>query len=203
MKRTAALIAIAFLVAGPAAAPATAETTSASAVTTWGSLTFDKNPADPSNSRLNFAIRRDDGGNVRTIYSASYRAGSGLGSLDTCASSRGWLPNGTYDMKMHTDYRGSVIKGYAFQLNDKVCNGGTTPRTELFIHTEAGAGNVQCADGAGDEPCRWEPARNEYQSFGCIKLAPGDIKALHDKIRSYFGTSGSGGPVPFKLSVVS
>ena len=54
-----------------------------------------------------------------------------------------------------------------------------TLREQLFIHTEAGAGNTQCADGPGDQICRWEfPKVNDYTSHGCIKMSPKDIQRM-------------------------
>lgn len=171
---------------------------------TYGTLEFNKNPSDPSNSRLYLKIFRDDGYDVTTVVNKSYRSGSGTGSTDDCYSNNGWLPNGTYSMKMYANYPGSVIKGYAFYLPNKTCSGGTTTRTDLFIHTETGNNNVQCADAAGDQACRWEfPTYNDYRSNACIKLSPTDIKNLYDTISRFFGTSGSGGAVPFNLTVVS
>ena len=40
----------------------------------------------------------------------------------------------------HDDYAGNLIKGRAFYLGNKRCHDGTL-RTDLFIHTETGAGN--------------------------------------------------------------
>ena len=35
--------------------------------------------------------------------------------------------------------------------------------------------------------CRWEyPAINDYRSYGCVKLAPGDLHELYDAWRRYF-----------------
>jgi hypothetical protein len=180
---------------------------SASAAETWGTLTFNKNPADSSNSSLRLEIWKNRYPGIDSamlVASRTMRAGSGNGSTNDCASNAGWLPNGTYSMKMYSNYPGTVIKGYAFYLPNKVCSAGTVTRTELFIHTETGANNVQCADAAGDQACRWEyPAYNDYRSAACIKLAPGDVKYLHDTIKTYFGTSSAGGAVPFSLKVVS
>ena len=59
-------------------------------------------------------------------------------------------------------------------------------RTDLFIHTEQGAGSHQCRNRKGDQLCRWEyPAINDYRSYGCIKLSPGDLKQLYDAWRSF------------------
>ena len=57
----------------------------------------------------------------------------------------------------------------------------------LFIHTEQGAGSRQCPDRPGDQLCRWEyPAINDYRSYGCVKLSPGDLHELYDAWRRYF-----------------
>jgi hypothetical protein len=186
---------------GPATSPAHAVTA------TRATLTFDKNATDPTDSRLKLRVYgRVDSGTESLIASRDFRAGAGLGAgyTDDCVTNKGWLPNGTYSMKMYNDYPGTTIKGRAFYLGDKWCSNGSVKRTELFIHTESGAGNVQCADVSGDQACRWEyPTWNDYKSNGCIKLSPTDIKILYDLTRQYFGTSGSGGAVPFSLSVVS
>jgi hypothetical protein len=179
---------------------------SASATQRWGTLVFDKNPKDPTNSQLRLEVweSNNDGSGAKIVASRTMRAGSGYGSTDDCAKGKGWLPNGAYPMRMYWNYAGSVIKGYAFRLPDKVCSKGTATRVDLFIHTESGARNVQCGDGAGDQACRWEyPTVNDYLSYGCIKLAPADIRALYKTVQAYFGTSGSGGSMPFKLKVIS
>ncbi|GCD89803.1 hypothetical protein NLS1_18090 [Nocardioides sp. LS1] len=62
-----------------------------------------------------------------------------------------------------------------------------TVRHDLFIHTETGAGNQQCADTKGDQICRWEwPKINDYRSAGCIKMAPRDLLALTRHFHRYF-----------------
>ena len=62
-----------------------------------------------------------------------------------------------------------------------------TLREQLFIHTEAGAGNTQCADRAGDQVCRWEyPRINDYTSHGCIKMSPSAILALTRDYHRFF-----------------
>ena len=99
---------------------------------------------------------------------------------------KGWLPNGDYRVKQWNDYPGNVIKGRAFQLDNKRCGNGTL-RQDLFLHTEQGPGSRQCADRRGDQPCRWEfPRINDYKSFGCIKLAPGDLAALVAAYQRHF-----------------
>lgn len=121
----------------------------------------------------------------RLVVRKSWRAGSGLGGREGtngCIRNVGWLPNGTYAPIEHDDYWGSVVKGRAFYLGNHVCRNGTL-REQLLIHTETGAGNVQCRDLPGDQHCRWETGKiNDYRSNGCIKMAPGD---LHQLVRAY------------------
>ncbi len=79
-----------------------------------------------------------------------------------------------------------MIKGRAIYLGQKACPNGTM-RTDLFIHTEQGAGSRQCPNRPGDQVCRWEyPRIEDYRSFGCIKLSPGDLHELYDAWRRYF-----------------
>ena len=115
------------------------------------------------------------------MLSKGWRAGSGLPGRvgrNSCATSRGWLPNGSYQMRQYDDYHGNVIKGRAFRLDDKACPNGTV-RHQLFVHSEQAAGNRQCRDRPGDQPCRWEwPRVNDYKSFGCIKMSPKDVAEL-------------------------
>ena len=67
-----------------------------------------------------------------------------------------------------------------------VCANGTL-REQLFIHTEAGAGNTQCANVPGDQLCRWEfPKINDYTSHGCIKMSPSAILALTRDYHRFF-----------------
>jgi len=145
-------------------------------------ITFDKNDDDPSSSTLTWKVVRRDGDGVwHLVEELSWRAGSGmLGNAghNECAKGRGWLPNGTYRLRFHRDYRGNLIKGRAFRLDDHRCRNGRW-RVQLFIHTEQGAHNAQCPDGPGDQVCRWEfPEVNDYKSAGCIKLAPADLAQL-------------------------
>jgi hypothetical protein len=148
-------------------------------------IVFDKDARHPWRSTVRWrAERRTDGG-WRVVDAASWRAGSGFGGPDTtdaCHRDVGWLPNGTYSFVQHDDYHGSLIRGRAFYLGAKRCANGTW-RTDLFIHTESGAGNRQCADAPGDQVCRWEwPRINDYRSHGCIKMSPAD---LADLVRHY------------------
>jgi hypothetical protein len=154
-----------------------------SATSPWrGVITFDKNWKSPSNSRLVWQLsQRQDDGRWKVVETRSWRSGSGaLGrrGRNSCVNNKGWLPNGTYSLKQYNNYPGNKIKGRAFRLDDKLCPTGNR-RFDLFIHTEQGPGNRQCADRRGDQLCRWEfPRFNDYKSAGCIKLAPGDLAQL-------------------------
>ncbi|MFK0258516.1 L,D-transpeptidase family protein [Streptomyces sp. NPDC090445] len=138
------------------------------------SLKFTKNWDDPDRSTLSL-VR--DGAVVRT-----YRAGSGLGSTDECASNRGWLPNGTYQVRGHQTNRGGDIKGYAIQLSDKVCHPkhgrrAAVKRDSLFIHSEMTRNGSQ----GSTEPTRWN-GDADYTSPGSIKLRPEHIKDLFSRL---------------------
>ncbi|MGZ4449111.1 MAG: hypothetical protein ACXVXT_19910 [Blastococcus sp.] len=153
-------------------------------------ITFVKAPAHPFDSRLLWRVwRRDPDGSWELTEHRSWRAGSGWGgphTTDECVHDRGWLPDGRYSFVQHDDYAGSLIKGRAFYLGNKRCHDGTL-RTDLFIHTETGAGNRQCPDTRGDQLCRWEwPRINDYRSAGCIKMSPGDLLALTRHFHRYF-----------------
>jgi lipoprotein-anchoring transpeptidase ErfK/SrfK len=114
---------------------------------------------------------------------ASFRAGSGV-STNECTRMKGWLPTKSYTIKnWFTRYNGSVIKGYAFQLNDTKCKNNSTWRTELFIHSEMTRTGGQGANTPGkDDADRWE-GNNDYKSAGCIKMSPTDIKKLYEQAR--------------------
>lgn len=117
-------------------------------------VVFEKNPADHDNSVLTiFKDGKPQG---------TWRAGSGRVTND-CATGRGWLPNGTYPMTWHKNYQGNVVRGYAMYLGDKRCANGSVTRTQLFIHS-------------------WNPwTDSSYQSMGCIKLNPKDVRELYEK----------------------
>ncbi len=151
-------------------------------------ITFHKNYADTFRSTLTWQVFRVSDGHRTTVEHRQWRAGSGFSrrSTDSCRRNDGWLPDGRYRPRLVTDYGGSLIKGRAIYLGDKRCRNGTL-RTALFIHTEQGAGSRQCPDRPGDQVCRWEyPAINDYRSYGCVKLAPGDLHQLYDAWRRYF-----------------
>lgn len=153
-------------------------------------ITFTKSSAHPWNSAIAWDARRQRAdGSWRLVAHASWRAGSGLPGASTenaCVKGHGWLPNGTYSLRQYEDYHGSLIHGRAFRLSDRRCSNGTL-REQLFIHTEAGVGNSQCADAPGDQLCRWEyPKINDYTSHGCIKMSPAAILALTRDYHRYF-----------------
>lgn len=146
------------------------------------SITFAKNRAAQFRSAMVWRVqRRVAGGGWQLVDQKSWRAGSGLpgrGGRDACVRNRGWLPDGTYAFRQYDDYPGSIIHGRAFRLSDKACGNGTVRRS-LLIHSEQAPGNRECPDGPGDQACRWEvPKVNDYKSYGCIKLSPGDIADL-------------------------
>lgn len=153
-------------------------------------ITFTKRPAHPWNSRITWrATRQEADGSWTVVFADSWRAGSGLpggSATNSCVKNHGWLPSGRYTLRQYDDYAGNLIHGRAFRLSDKRCADGTL-REQLFIHTEASAGNGQCADGPGDQICRWEyPRINDYTSHGCIKMAPADIRALTRDYHHFF-----------------
>jgi hypothetical protein len=153
-------------------------------------ITFDKRPAHPWDSRITWqASQQLADGSWKVVSHDSWRAGSGLpggSATNSCVKNHGWLPNGRYSLRQYDDYAGNLIHGRAFRLSDKRCVNGTL-REQLFIHTESGAGNRQCANGPGDQICRWEfPKINDYTSHGCIKMAPADILALTQDYHRFF-----------------
>lgn len=187
MKRVAAVVmALAVVVASLLlASPA------GSATPPWrGVVTFDKNWKSPSASRLTWQLyQRQGNGTWKVVETRSWRSGSGMlgkRGRNACVNNKGWLPNGTYAMRQYNDYPGNKIKGRAFRLDDKACATGNR-RFDLFIHTEQGPRNKQCADRRGDQLCRWEfPRFNDYKSAGCIKLAPGDLAQLVAAYQKHF-----------------
>ena len=139
--------------------------------------------ATSSNSRLIWRLyQRQTGGTWKLVETKSWRAGSGLpgkAGRNSCATTKGWLPNGTYRVRQYNNYRGNVIKGRAFRLDDKACANGNGAAPTCSSTPSRAPGNRQCADRRGDQVCRWEwPRFNDYKSFGCIKMAPGDLAQL-------------------------
>jgi len=191
------LIAVAVLVGSTALlAQPPAEAHRVAAHTAYrGVITFVKNYDRPDHSRLTWSLRkRVSNGRTLTwveVDSASWRAGSGKGGrrgTNSCIHNVGWLPDGTYRVRQYANYPGQLIRGRAFRLDDKRCGHGVT-RHNLFIHTEQDSGNRQCRNRPGDQPCRWElPRIDDYRSAGCIKMSPGDLRALVAHYRRHFRT---------------
>lgn len=154
-----------------------------------GVITFDKNWDHPQRSRLTWRVfRHHDGGRRTLVEKKSWRAGSGFTrrSTNACRKTDGWLPDGHYRPRLYANYWGSLIKGRAIGLGAKQCADGTW-RTDLFIHTEQGDRNRQCPDRKGDQVCRWEyPRFDDYRSWGCVKLSPGDLRELVTAWRTHF-----------------
>ncbi|MBT2439594.1 L,D-transpeptidase [Streptomyces sp. ISL-36] len=135
------------------------------------SLVFDKNPSDPSDSRL-YLHRKGK----PTI---SYRAGSGTGVKDDCVRNKGWMPNGNWRIRLKsTNYNGDLVKGYAVYLEDMRCSKGTVKRTEMFIHSEMNRDGTQ----GRTERRRWD-GPGDYRSNGCVKLHPKHIKELFKHLK--------------------
>ena len=170
------------------------------------SITFDKNSASPSNSRLIGRLSQRQAGKWKVVQTRSWRSGSGmLGTTgrNSCAKNKGWLPNGPYAVRQHNDYGGNLIKGRAFQIDNKRCPNGTN-RVDLFIHTEQGARNRQCPNRRGDQVCRWEaPAYNDYKSAGCIKLSPSHLAELVRLYQRHFSAGVRYSTASVVLRVVS
>ncbi|GHG62230.1 L,D-transpeptidase family protein [Streptomyces griseocarneus] len=178
-----------------AATNASSDDASSSAARSYTYLSFKKNPRDPSNSRLSLVfVQRIDADRQRTYTVDSWRAGSGNGSKDTCATNKGWLPDGTYDIKtFYNNHNGGSrgVNGISWLLSDHKCHTGKK-RTELFIHSEMRPNGTQGPANGGDSPYRWDGDR-DYKSNGCIKLKPSDIREL----RGYRDTY----PKPAKLYI--
>ncbi|WP_028964841.1 L,D-transpeptidase family protein [Streptomyces thermolilacinus] len=133
-------------------------------------LVFDKNPSDPSNSRL----RLYKGG----VLQAGYRAGSGMGVTNDCVRDKGWIPNGNWRVRLKSrTYNGQFVKGYAVYLQDMRCSTGKVTRTEMFIHSEMNRDGTQ---GRAEER-RWN-GPGDYRSNGCVKLKPADIRDLFSRL---------------------
>ncbi len=186
MRRLLAVLAVLTVLVGPLLMATPAD----SATSPWrGVATFDKNWDNQFDSRLTWRLYHRESGSWKVVESHSWRAGSGLpggGGKDSCATSRGWLPNGTYGMRQYAEYPGNLIKGRVFRIDDKACPSGQL-RRDLFVHTEQGPGSHQCPDRRGDQACRWEwPRINDYKSLGCIKMSPGDLAQLTAMFHRHF-----------------
>ncbi|MEU9095393.1 L,D-transpeptidase [Streptomyces sp. NPDC048428] len=159
------VLAAAALTTAVVALPPTGATAEAVAPVT--TLVFDKNPADPTRSTL--TVYKDG-----VARSAPFRAGSGLGVTDECVRNKGWIPNGNWKIKLKDKrYNGQLIKGYAILLANMKCARNSTPRTEMFIHSEMNRDGSQ----GRTEARRWDGA-GDYKSNGCVKLSPSDITEL-------------------------
>lgn len=133
----------------------------------------------PGSTNLNGTLRRYD----NFSFLGSTTAGSGMGNqYSTCQTNLGRLPSGWYDSAnghMVDNKNGTAIDGRAWGLEDKVCNGGSTLRTELFIHTEETVSNGQNCTSAPDDPHCWE-GTFDYASQGCVKVShPTSVSTLH------------------------
>ncbi|MET4659649.1 MULTISPECIES: L,D-transpeptidase family protein [Streptomyces] len=174
-------LALATALVGGLAVTTTATAPAAHAAGSSYYLYFKKNTSNPINSKL---YLMKSVANAKDKVVAKYRAGSGNGSRDECAVSRGWLPgtttkNGRYDIEFHrTDFDG-IINGYVIKLSDKKCSKGTK-RTELFVHSEMKPNGKQ----GTIESERWD-GTGDYYSNGCVKLKPADIKDLFAKAKRY------------------
>ncbi|MBV9830616.1 MAG: hypothetical protein JOZ82_03410, partial [Marmoricola sp.] len=152
-------------------------------------ITFAKNWTNQFDSRVVWRLYQRQGAGWKLVETKSWRAGSGLpgrNGKNSCAFSRGWLPDGTYHLRQYDHYRGSVIRGRVFRLDNKNCGNGNV-RHDLFLHSEQTAANTQCRNRRGDQACRWEwPRINDYKSLGCIKMAPGDLAQLTALFHRHF-----------------
>ena len=157
-------------------------------------IVFDKNWKNPYNSRMYFRVWAKTGPKQGPrkwvpIEQESWRAGSGVGGpagKDECHRGAGWSPNGTYSFVQQNRRKARLINGRVFELESKVCRNGTL-RQLMFIHSEQNWNNTQCRNAKGDDGCRWEvPRVNDYRSYGCIKMAPDDLKMLTRRFHRYF-----------------
>lgn len=172
-------------VTSAAVAETTGRTTAQGTSGDYSYLEFKKR-SSPQNSRLDFVYVH--GSRSHTV--ANWRAGSGNGSKDTCASNAGWLPNGSYTIKdfyRHHDGGPHGVNGIAWYIGDHKCHSGHK-RTDLFIHSEM----LPNGKAGRSEPYRWD-GDSDYKSNGCIKLKPADIRQLRNIQASY--------PKPNKLYV--
>lgn len=164
--------------------PATAGTPRAAAEPAV-KLVFDRNPADPTDSRLLLYRKESTKGTAKYRLEARYRAGSGTGVKDDCVTGKGWMPTGNWRIKLKSrTYDGQLVKGYAVYLEDMKCTTGKgKKRTEMFIHSEMNRDGTQ----GGTERRRWDGA-SDYKSNGCVKLRPEHIKDLFDRLKSGWPT---------------
>jgi hypothetical protein len=176
-----AAVASGLLAAAPAAYAHTTVSTprpqaAAASATRSTYLQFVKNAKNPSNSRLRLiSLTTSNPDHPISRVVASWRAGSGSGSTDSCKRNTGWLPNGTYKIRVfYSHHNGGAhgVNGISWLLSDHRCHNGTW-RTDLFVHSEMLPSGKQ----GGSEPYRWD-GNSDYKSNGCIKLEPSDIRQL-------------------------
>jgi hypothetical protein len=158
------------------------------------SIVLDKNWRNPYDSRIIFRAWAKTGPRKGPkkwvlVEQGSWRAGSGLSGAagrDECHRGKGWAPNGTYSFVQHNRRKAPLINGRVFELQPMRCRNGTE-RQLMFIHSEQNWDNTQCRNTKGDDGCRWEvPRVNDYRSWGCIKMAPDDLKELTRRFHHYF-----------------
>jgi hypothetical protein len=156
-------------------------------------IVFDKFQKNPYNSRIIFRSWAKAGPKRHKkwipVEHVSWRAGSGLSGAagrDACHRGMGWSPNGVYSFVQHNRRKAPLINGRVFELQSHTCHNGTL-RQLMFIHSEQNSNNTQCKNRKGDDGCRWEvPKVNDYRSWGCIKMAPGDLAQLTRRFHRYF-----------------
>ncbi|MFC8368200.1 L,D-transpeptidase family protein [Streptomyces sp. NPDC057238] len=177
-------LAVATALVGGLVATTTAVAPDARAASGSYYLYFKKNTSNPINSKL---YLMKSVANAKDKVVARYRAGSGNGSQNECATNKGWLPgtntkNGKYKIEFHRTNFDGIINGYVIKLSDKKCTQGDkrTKRTALFVHSEMKPNGKQ----GTIESERWDGTR-DYYSNGCIKLKPADIKDLFAKAKRY------------------
>jgi hypothetical protein len=158
------------------------------------SIVFDKNWKNPYDSRIVWHVwvkphPQKHPKRWVEVEKASWRAGSGLSGVagrDECHRGQGWSPNGLYSFVQHGRRKAPLINGRVFELQPMACRNGTL-RQMMFIHSEQTWDNQQCKNIKGDDGCRWEvPRVNDYKSWGCIKMAPRNLKALTRHFHRYF-----------------
>ncbi|MER5888995.1 hypothetical protein ABT160_34660 [Streptomyces sp. NPDC001941] len=192
-----AAVALGVMPASAGAAPQAADagTAQAAAAKSYTYLSYKKNVKDPTNSRLSLVyVQVVNPDKVRTYTVDSWRAGSGLGGKkgsvgqNECASSRGWLPNGSYNVEFFRSNYSGRINGIVWKLSNHKCKTGKVTRTELFIHSEMKSNGKP----GSTESTRWD-GNSDYKSEGCIKLKPADVRELKGYRSNY--------PLPQKLYV--
>jgi hypothetical protein len=122
----------------------------------------------------------------QNVYGSSnkWRAGSGNGSQNRCATNQGPIPQGTTSITFHSDsYAGTSVRGRVWALDSMRCVAGdpnSTLRTELFIHTEETSSRGQTCGSPYDERWCWD-GPNDYYSQGCIKVSYTNVASIDTK----------------------